>query len=115
MATLVSFHAHPDDESIHVGGTLAKLSAQGHRTVLVFATKGEHGEVADGFLDRDNRHLPRRIVLVDRLLTTLMNVLFGARLTDMFTGEDLGTVDDLHTFSLSIEPYSGRSLLVTPE
>jgi hypothetical protein len=39
----------------------------------------------------------------------------GARLTDMFTGEDLGTVDDLHTFSLSIEPYSGRSLLVTPE
>jgi len=39
----------------------------------------------------------------------------GARLTDMFTGEDLGTVDDLHTFSLSIEAYSGRSLLVTPE
>ena len=30
----------------------------------------------------------------------------------MFTGEDLGTVDDLHTFSLSIEAYSGRSLLV---
>lgn len=51
MATLVSFHAHPDDESIHVGGTIAKLSAAGHRVVLVFATKGEHGEVADGFLD----------------------------------------------------------------
>ena len=38
----------------------------------------------------------------------------GARLTDMFTGEELGTVDDLHTFSLSLEAYSGRSLLVTP-
>ncbi len=50
MATIVSFHAHPDDESIHVGGTLAKLSAAGHRVVLVFATKGEHGEVADDFL-----------------------------------------------------------------
>lgn len=50
MATVVSFHAHPDDESIHVGGTLAKLSAAGHRVVLVFATRGEHGEVAEGFL-----------------------------------------------------------------
>lgn len=53
MATLVSFHAHPDDESIHVGGTLAKAAAAGHRVVLVFATKGEHGEVEDGFLDDD--------------------------------------------------------------
>ena len=51
MATLVSFHAHPDDESIHVGGTLAKAAKTGHRVVLVFATRGEHGEVADGFLD----------------------------------------------------------------
>lgn len=39
----------------------------------------------------------------------------GARLTDMFTGEDLGTVDDLHTFSLSLDGYAGRSLLVTPQ
>ncbi|MGH3843993.1 MAG: PIG-L family deacetylase [Pseudonocardiaceae bacterium] len=33
MATLVSFHAHPDDESIGGGGTLAKTSAGGHRVV----------------------------------------------------------------------------------
>ncbi|MEQ1788416.1 MAG: PIG-L family deacetylase [Acidimicrobiales bacterium] len=59
MATIVSFHAHPDDESIHVGGTLAKASAAGHRVVLVFATKGEHGEVAEGFLD-DGEHLWQR-------------------------------------------------------
>lgn len=51
MATLVSFHAHPDDESIGTGGTLAKAAAAGHRTVLVFGTRGEHGEVDDGFLD----------------------------------------------------------------
>lgn len=60
MATIVSFHAHPDDESIHVGGTLAKLSAAGHRVVLVFATKGEHGEVAEGFLDGDEALGQRR-------------------------------------------------------
>jgi LmbE family N-acetylglucosaminyl deacetylase len=50
MATIVSFHAHPDDESIQTGGTLAKAAQEGHRTVLVFATRGEHGEVQDGFL-----------------------------------------------------------------
>lgn len=50
MATLVSFHAHPDDEAIACGGTFAKASKEGHRVVLVIATKGEHGEVAEGFL-----------------------------------------------------------------
>jgi LmbE family N-acetylglucosaminyl deacetylase len=51
MATIVSFHAHPDDESIQTGGTLAKAAHDGHRTVLVFATRGEHGEVEEGFLE----------------------------------------------------------------
>jgi LmbE family N-acetylglucosaminyl deacetylase len=51
MATLVTFHAHPDDESIATGGVMAKASDEGHRVVLVVATRGEHGEVAEGFLD----------------------------------------------------------------
>jgi LmbE family N-acetylglucosaminyl deacetylase len=51
--TLVAFHAHPDDESIAMGGTLARAKAEGHRVVLVVATKGELGEydpavLADG-------------------------------------------------------------------
>ena len=50
MATIVSFHAHPDDESIATGGTLARAVDDGHRVVLVFGTRGECGEVADGFL-----------------------------------------------------------------
>ena len=50
MATLVTFHAHPDDEAIACGGTMAKAAADGHRVVLVTATGGEHGEVAEGFL-----------------------------------------------------------------
>jgi LmbE family N-acetylglucosaminyl deacetylase len=47
---LVSFHAHPDDEAIATGGVIAQAAAAGRRVVLVFATRGEHGEVADGFL-----------------------------------------------------------------
>ena len=41
--TLVSFHAHPDDEALLTGGTLARASAEGHRVVLVVATAGEAG------------------------------------------------------------------------
>jgi LmbE family N-acetylglucosaminyl deacetylase len=47
MSTLVSFHAHPDDEAIATGGSLARDSAEGHRVVLVIATHGEWGEVPD--------------------------------------------------------------------
>ena len=47
MGTLVCFHAHPDDESISTGGTMARAVAEGHRVVLVVATNGDHGESPD--------------------------------------------------------------------
>jgi len=60
MAVLVSFHAHPDDEAIPTGGALAKAADAGHRVVIVFATRGEHGEVAEGFLDEGEELWQRR-------------------------------------------------------
>lgn len=55
--TVVSFHAHPDDEALLTGGTLAKAAAAGHRVVLVTATNGGAGLAcsplrADGELGR---------------------------------------------------------------
>lgn len=47
MGTLVCFHAHPDDESMTTGGSMARAVAEGHRVVLVIATNGELGEVPD--------------------------------------------------------------------
>ena len=47
MGTLVCFHAHPDDETMTTGGSMARAHAEGHRVVLVVATNGEHGEVPD--------------------------------------------------------------------
>ena len=44
--TLVAFHAHPDDESLLMGGTLARAGAEGHRVVLVTATDGAAGLTA---------------------------------------------------------------------
>lgn len=50
MATMVNFHAHPDDEAIATSGTMMKAADNGHRVVLVVATKGEQGEPAPGAL-----------------------------------------------------------------
>jgi LmbE family N-acetylglucosaminyl deacetylase len=62
MATVTFFHAHPDDEAIATGGTMASLAAEGHRVVLVTATRGELGEVAEGYLDPGETLGERRTV-----------------------------------------------------
>src|SRR5271156_6854034 len=41
MATIVAFHAHPDDEVLLTGGTIAWLAAEGHRVIIVVACDGE--------------------------------------------------------------------------
>jgi len=46
--TVVFFHAHPDDEAIFTGGTMALLAAAGWRVVLVVATAGEQGLTSAG-------------------------------------------------------------------
>lgn len=42
---LLAVHAHPDDESIGTGGTLALYARQGVKVILVCATRGEEGEI----------------------------------------------------------------------
>jgi LmbE family N-acetylglucosaminyl deacetylase len=61
MATMVTFHAHPDDECITCGGVMRKAYEQGHRIVLVVATRGERGEVEDGFLGDHEELWERRV------------------------------------------------------
>lgn len=48
---ILMVHAHPDDECLTTGGTLAHYSAAGVRTVLVIATGGEEGEIVAPELD----------------------------------------------------------------
>src|SRR5919202_860339 len=45
--TLMTVHAHPDDEAIGTGGILARYAAEGVQTVLVTCTRGEVGEIVD--------------------------------------------------------------------
>jgi len=41
MATIVALHAHPDDEVLLTGGTIARLAAEGHRVIIVVACDGD--------------------------------------------------------------------------
>jgi N-acetyl-1-D-myo-inositol-2-amino-2-deoxy-alpha-D-glucopyranoside deacetylase len=42
---MVLVHAHPDDETIATGGTIARYAAEGVAVTLVTCTLGEQGEV----------------------------------------------------------------------
>jgi len=70
MATVVVFHAHPDDEALLTGGTIARLVAEGHRVVLVVACDGAMGEARpDGGTDRlDELRASGRVLGVSRLV-----------------------------------------------
>lgn len=61
MATIVALHAHPDDETIIQAGTLARAVDHGHRVVIVYATRGELGEVPDGLLAPGESLVARRV------------------------------------------------------
>ncbi|MBK1785692.1 N-acetyl-1-D-myo-inositol-2-amino-2-deoxy-alpha-D-glucopyranoside deacetylase [Prauserella cavernicola] len=45
-------HAHPDDESITTGGTIARYAAQGADVTVVTCTLGEEGEIIPPGLDQ---------------------------------------------------------------
>jgi LmbE family N-acetylglucosaminyl deacetylase len=54
--TLMTVHAHPDDETIGTGGTMARAAAAGQRVVLVTCTRGEQGEIVVADMDTPDNH-----------------------------------------------------------
>jgi N-acetyl-1-D-myo-inositol-2-amino-2-deoxy-alpha-D-glucopyranoside deacetylase len=63
---LLLVHAHPDDESIGTGATMAKYAAEGAHVTLVTCTLGEEGEIIPAGLahlaaDRDDTLGPHRV------------------------------------------------------
>jgi LmbE family N-acetylglucosaminyl deacetylase len=89
MATLVCFHAHPDDEAIATGGTMALAARAGHRVVLVVATRGELGEPVPGVLDDGEQLWERRVVETGRAAEVL-----GADRVEFLGYEDSGMMGE---------------------
>jgi N-acetyl-1-D-myo-inositol-2-amino-2-deoxy-alpha-D-glucopyranoside deacetylase len=63
---LLLVHAHPDDESITTGATMAKYAAEGAHVTLVTCTLGEEGDIVPPSLahlaaDRDDALGPYRV------------------------------------------------------
>ena len=54
--TLMTVHAHPDDETIGTGGTMARAVEAGRRVVLVTGTRGELGEIVVPDMDTPDNH-----------------------------------------------------------
>jgi LmbE family N-acetylglucosaminyl deacetylase len=50
---VLAIFAHPDDESLACGGTLARLADAGARVIVLCATRGERGSVSDPSLVPD--------------------------------------------------------------
>ena len=69
--TLLTIHAHPDDETITTGGVMARYLADGVRVVCLTSTLGEHGEIVVPELDTPENHVRlaeiRREELADAL------------------------------------------------
>jgi N-acetyl-1-D-myo-inositol-2-amino-2-deoxy-alpha-D-glucopyranoside deacetylase len=54
--TLMTVHAHPDDETIGTGGTMARAVRDGRRVILVTCTRGELGDIVVPALDTPDYH-----------------------------------------------------------
>ncbi|GAA2372472.1 N-acetyl-1-D-myo-inositol-2-amino-2-deoxy-alpha-D-glucopyranoside deacetylase [Dactylosporangium salmoneum] len=69
-------HAHPDDESIGTGATMARYAATGARVTLVTCTRGEEGDIVPAELaglaaDRDGLLAPHRVGELDAACAAL--------------------------------------------
>jgi N-acetyl-1-D-myo-inositol-2-amino-2-deoxy-alpha-D-glucopyranoside deacetylase len=96
MPGLLALHAHPDDESITMGGTLAALADRGVPVTVVTATRGEVGEIhnrddADQVRDRLGEIREAELTTALSILGVGEPVFLGYRDSGM-----MGTGDNSH-------------------
>jgi mycothiol conjugate amidase Mca len=69
--SLVTVHAHPDDETISTGGVMARYSRAGHRVICVTCTGGEQGEIVVPEMDTPENHARLREIREEELRRAL--------------------------------------------
>ena len=72
--SLMTVHAHPDDETISTGGVMARYASEGHRVICVTCTGGEHGEIVVPALDTPENHARLADIRRDELVRALSHL-----------------------------------------
>lgn len=88
--TLMAVHAHPDDEVIATGGTLARYSAEGVQTVLVTCTNGEQGDGPGGVKPGHDGHDAAEVAAVRLAELREAVALLGVRELELLGYRDSG-------------------------
>lgn len=65
--SLMTVHAHPDDETINTGGVMARYSRAGDRVTCVTCTGGEEGEIVVPDMDTPENHARLAEIRADEL------------------------------------------------
>jgi LmbE family N-acetylglucosaminyl deacetylase len=114
--TILAIFAHPDDETIFLGGTLAYLGARGAEVHYLSATRGEGGEMGDPQLcERSELGQVR-----EKELLCAVKALGGASLSFLEFKDPVVSPDgELYPFSESLEPVvreiSGHLKRIQPD
>ena len=99
LRSILFVHAHPDDESIGTGATMARYAASGAHVTLVTCTLGEEGEI----------HVPELVMLA----AGQADQLGGYRLTELRAAcAALGVPD--HRFLGGAGRYRDSGMMGTP-
>lgn len=102
---VIAFFAHPDDETMLCGGTLALLAAQGARVHIVIATRGEGGEMGEpAIAQREELGLVR-----DRELRCAAQALNAASITILdYVDPTVGPDNTLFAFTEDMDTLAGQ-------
>ena len=117
--TLLTIHAHPDDETISTGGVMARYAAEGVRVVCLTSNLGEHGEIVVPEMDTPENHARLAEIRGEELaraLGRLGNV--ESRLLGYEDSGMMGTPDneDPNAFwNADLEEAIGRTVAVVRE
>jgi bacillithiol biosynthesis deacetylase BshB1 len=95
MGSFLAFGAHPDDEVVGMGGTIAKLAKAGNNVFVVIFTKGEEGYADKKLKDTISELRQKEIERVSGIL--------GVRKYEMLGRPDMGLTNDKETFKVTIQ------------
>ncbi|HVN55843.1 MAG TPA: PIG-L deacetylase family protein [Anaerolineaceae bacterium] len=105
---ILAFFAHPDDETMLAGGTLALLARLGHRVHYLCATRGEGGEMGDPPLTtREELGAVR-----EKEMVCAVGALGGVSLTFLdYIDPTVGPEDTLYPYADDLTVVAGQAAL----